>query len=202
MLDDPAESDPAWVEACHREQVEPAEKLDRQVGRATAPPARRACWTASKPSRSRITPNCRLFESQIPDIAAISGIFGRKVPALNGSNSVNEDFSGSFRQHDTKAAALGLLGRTPNVPFCPPLGRIGRWGGFAACAPASGVLDLARRAKGAGFSGFLPVRLRVGTNWRRTFGSEAGIGRIRNGHLGRSTATSGRSSSCWHFTND
>jgi len=74
----------------------------------------------------------------------------------------------------SKAAALGLLGRTPNAPFCPPLGRIGRWGGLAACAPAGGDLDLTRRAKGAGLGGFLPVRLRFGTNWRRTFGSKPG----------------------------
>jgi hypothetical protein len=40
---------------------------------------------------------------QIPDIAAISGIWGPKVPTVKGSNSLNEHFSGSFRQHDSVA---------------------------------------------------------------------------------------------------
>jgi hypothetical protein len=45
---------------------------------------------------------------QIPDIAAMSGISGREVPVVNGSNSENKHFSSSFRQHDTQDQSFNI----------------------------------------------------------------------------------------------
>jgi hypothetical protein len=41
------------------------------------------------------------LHSEIPDIAAKSGIIQPEIPMLNGSECANEHYSGSFRQPDT-----------------------------------------------------------------------------------------------------
>jgi hypothetical protein len=75
-----------------------------KVSRRCRTPPPRTALLGRKPAAalaSSETPNCRIPAPLIPDIAAISGIWRAEIPTINGSNPANEDFSGSFRQHDS-----------------------------------------------------------------------------------------------------